>query len=117
MVITNSLLTNYKIESTTEAATPAASASRPSSPLGRLTELFTSKKNNKKGKSATTEEQEAPAVVAAVTEEQVDAVKKDQEEQEETHKKEDIETAVENTNVTDVATAATSSPAVVVASA
>lgn len=109
------LLTSW-LESTAEAAVaPAASTSRPSSPLGRLTELFTSKKSNKKGKSTTTEEQEAPATVAAVTEEQTDAAAaavKEDESKEEAQKKEDIEATVKDTNVTDVA-----SPAVVTASA
>lgn len=103
------------LESTTEAVAPVASTSRPSSPLGRLTELFTSKKGSKKGKSVATEEQEAPATVAAVTEEQADAAAvavKEDENKEEAPKKEDIEATVKDTNVTDVA-----SPAVVTASA
>lgn len=41
---------------------------RPSSPLGRLTELFTSKKNNKKAVPA---KEEAPAVVVTEVEQDV----------------------------------------------
>lgn len=42
---------------------------RPSSPLGRLTELFTSKKNNKKAAPAAKEE--APAVIITDVEQDV----------------------------------------------
>ncbi|KAG2231489.1 hypothetical protein INT48_008817 [Thamnidium elegans] len=69
--ITNNPTTEEVVEQQQTEETEAPAQQRPSSPLGRLTELFTSKKNNKKAASTAPAKEEAPAVVVTEVEQDV----------------------------------------------